>query len=320
MKKQNKKELLKNNKNAIICLVVGIVIGVVAMYIMWPDRITTLKDGSEVVASMKGKNITSDDLYQKYKEDGSIDTILEMIDTQILHDKYKLDDEATKWAKEQSESIYESYSNYYGMTKNDFLTQNGFETEKDFFARLESEYYYQHYYDEYVKNKISDDEINTFYNDSVFGPKDIYLFVNQEDSKSLESVITELKKGTSFDDIQSKFSNVNCMKYEGVTYKDAEKYSTDVIAATANLTKGKNSKVLQDSKYGNFVVYVVSEGKKEKLNDIKEDMLSIMVKNKQSSDETLYYKAFIELRNEYKVKISDTKLDKEYQDIVKKYK
>ena len=54
------KEFFKTNGKGII---IGLVVGVLVMYIFWPKRIAKLENGEEVSITVKDKTITADSLY-----------------------------------------------------------------------------------------------------------------------------------------------------------------------------------------------------------------------------------------------------------------
>ena len=61
-------------------LIAGVIISAIIVVIIWPDRIATLKDGSQNVATIKGINYTADELYEKMKDYYSVNQLLDMID------------------------------------------------------------------------------------------------------------------------------------------------------------------------------------------------------------------------------------------------
>lgn len=319
-KKSQKVNYLKKYSKELISLVIGLGIGIVIMLIIWPDRIAKLKDGSEVIVSVKGKSFTADDLYTELKTSGGLDALVNLMDQYILYDKYDLDKEADKFAKEQAEQIYTNYETYYGYTKEQFLSANGFTSEDEFLGYLKDEYYYQEYYDEYTESLIKDDEINDFYKDEVFGNKDIYIFSATTEDNDLEKVRKYLKKGKTLEQIKKKYSSVTADSYEKVTFKDASTYSQTVIDELKTLEKGEYSEVFEDTKYGYVVVYVVDEEEKAKLEDVKEGILELLVDEKQASDSKIYYQAFIALREEYGIKFKDTGFKEKYEEQIKQYK
>lgn len=321
-KNQKKKETIvnkiKDNKKELIFMFGGFAVGIILMLILWPSRIATLADGTQEVASVNNKSFTADDLYTELKSSGGLDALINLIDQYILYEKYDLDDEAAEFADEQSEQIYTTYETYYGYTKDQFLTANGFEDEEEFLKYLRDEYYYQNYYDEYTETLIDEDDISDYYKDEVFGDKDIYLFsASSEDD--LEGVLNYLEKGKTYDQITDKYTSVTANSYEVVTFKDSSTYSANVIEELTTLSAGEYSEIVEDTTYGYFIVYVVSEEDKADLEDIREDIIEILVDDLQSEDSNIYYQAFIALRKEYGLTFSDTGLQSEYEELVSQY-
>ena len=62
------------------------------------------------------------------------------------------------------------YEENYGLTKEKFLTQNGFDSEDEFIEFLTLDYLRNKYYEEYIASQISDEEIEKYYNENVFAP------------------------------------------------------------------------------------------------------------------------------------------------------
>lgn len=322
VKKKEKKEnkiikWVKNNYKFIVCFLVGLAIGIVGMFIANGNKTAKLKDGSNVVVSLKGKNITAEDVYDELKEHSGLDAALNLVDDYIVNDYYDgKDKEAMENAKEQAEEIYTSYENYYGLTKEQFLESNNFSDEKEFLEYLANDYLYQLYYDEYTKTLIKDDEVKTYYDNNAFGDYKVYIF-SASTSSELDKVKKELKKGTK----PSKIDVKNVTKSEEtITYKDAANYSDTFIKTMKELKKGKYSEAFNDDRLGSTIIYVTSVAEKAKMDDIKDDILDLIVDNRQAADNTLYYKAFIKIRNDYKIEFKDSKFEKEYSELVKQYK
>lgn len=318
-KKSVKSNWLLDNKRELIFLVVGLVIGVLVMFVLWPDRVATLKSGEEVVVEVKGKQFTADELYEKLKGTSGLDQLIDMVDSYILHEKYDFKEEAAKFAEEQSETIYTTYKNYYGYTKDDFLGANGFDSEKDFLDYLNNEYYYQEYYKEYVTNTITDKEVSDYYKSSVFGEKQVYIFSAGTEENDLENVRKYLKKGKTIDQIKKKYPKVTATTVDAMKYTDTDSYSENILSNVASTKKGNYSKVFQDDTLGYVVVYVVDEKETPKLEDVTDEVVSLLVKKKQSGDEKLYYQAFIQLRKDYGIKFNDTVMEDSYKKLVKNY-
>ena len=94
----------------IILFIVGFLIAtLIFRCIFWPDRIATLKDGSQPVAKLKSKTITADDLYTEMKQYYSVNVLLNTIDDIILSKKYPSDNEMEEKVKSTAEYYYSTY-------------------------------------------------------------------------------------------------------------------------------------------------------------------------------------------------------------------
>lgn len=329
MKKESKKNkkgsnvinILRINVKNITWALVGLAVGILIMSIMWPERIASLKNGEEVILEIKGHTFTADDLYKELKVSNANETLFNMVDLAILKDKYPdIESEASEFASNQSTTIYTTYQTYYGYTKEDFLSSNGFNTEDDFLTYLKEQYYYQKYYDEYVESIITEKEIKKYYKESVFGEKAVYIFSSTENENDLEKIRSGLKDKKTFNELKEKYSSVTAQSYDAVTYKDTSTFSQTVLNKIAQTSKGKYSEVFTDANLGNVVVYAVSEKEKDKLEDIKDEIIDILVKDKQETDDKLYYQAFIQLRKDFDLDIKDTELKDFYEASIKQYK
>ncbi len=310
----------RNNAKSFVFLVAGIVIGVLILGAFWPKRVVKLNNGEEVIVDVGNKRITANELYDKLMESNGTEAVFNLVDSYLLKEKYPdLENEAIEFANEQSETIYATYQNYYGYTKEQFLASNGFKDEQAFKDRLQEEFYYEKYYNEYVAGTLKEKEIKDYYKKSVFGEKSIYLFAS-ESKDDLEKVRSELKKNVSFSDIKSKYTSVSCISFDSVTFKDTQSLSETVLEKVLKTSKGKYTEVFSDDAYKNAVVYIVDEKEKAKIEDVRSDIVDILVKSKQESDAKLYYQAFIKLRQDNNLTIYDTKLKDLYDENVKQYK
>lgn len=328
MKKNNKKnkngnniiDFMKDKKSQIGCLVVGAIIGALVMIPFFPKRITTLANGEQVLVQIDGKKITADEFYSKLKL-GHSDTLFSMVDEYILESKYPdLEEDANAYAEKNAEEIYTTYESYYGYTKEQFLAGNGFDDEEDFFDYLKEQFYYQTYYDEYVDKTITDKEIDKYYKDHVFGERAAYVFTIEEDYAQLDKVRDDLKKGKTFTKIQEKYQSVHSYNYETINFTDTTTLSQTILDKIGKTKKGKYSDIFKDDMYGYVVVYVADAKSKPSLEDVKSQIVEMIRVEKQENDESLYYKAFIDLREDYNMVIYDTELKDNYEEAKKEFK
>lgn len=316
----NKKgNIITNNIKFIVGFCVGAILVGVIMFIMWPQRIAKLSNGEEEIVRIGDHSVTANDLYDEFKKGGSLDATINIVDQYILTEKYDLDSEAKKYAEEESVNIYKEFQEYYGYSKVEFLDANGFKDEDNFLEYLYYEYYYKRYLNDYAKDLITDDDINDFYKDDVFGDKKVVLFSSTNDEKMLENIRKALKKGTSISSIKKKYSNATVNELT-LSYKNYSDYSEDLWKQVKNLDKGKYSEIVEDGVLGSVVVYISSTSDKPNLKDIKDEVVGVISTKMQNEDKNFYYEALIELRNTYNVEFKETKLKKEYEEFVKSHK
>ena len=300
--------------------------------IFWPDRIATLKDGTQPIATLGDKTITADDLYEDMKKYYSVNVFLNKVDDIILTEKYPTNDEMESEVKSTADYYFTTYEKNYNMTKEAFLSQYGFSSEQDFFDNLRLDYRRNKYYDNYVLDLITDKEVQKYYDDEVFGDVDSkHILVsiksdNDEDGLSDEEakklakeIIAELDKGTSWDDVIEKYK-------DQIISEDLGYNAFNASLESAYLKECKDLKVETYSKtpvltsYGYHIVYKKAQKDKPTLDDVKDDIKDILAKEKKNADTNLYYKALIQMREDAKLEFTDTKLKEEYQKYISQYK
>ena len=346
-KKESKKEEKKVNKVsddkvfkmleffdkyrlAIYGAVGGILITILVVIIIWPDRIATLKDGTQPVAEIDGYTVTADDLYEDMKELYSISSLLDKIDNKILEKKYPETDDMNDEIKETAENYYNAYKQYYQADKETFLSNNGFGSEKAFLEYLKLQYRRNTYAKDYIKTLISDKDVEKYYNDNVYGDintKHILVKVDSsasdEDKKKAEDlakeIISKLNNGKSFDDVKEEYKDQ--ITYEELGYKSYNaNLESAYMEAMQKLDDNSYSKEPVKTSYGYHVIYRIDQKEKPSLDDVKEEIIDSLVSEKQSSDKNISYIALEKMREEAGLKFSDTVLEKKYNTYMSQYK
>lgn len=105
-----------------------------------------------------------------------------------------------------------------------------------------------------------------------------------------------------------------------ISFADYADYSDEFLKNLYSLKKGETSKVFADGNSGEALIYVESAEEKPKLEDIKDELKETLAKKKDNEDEKIYYKAFIELREEKGLKFNDTEYKDMYDKYIKNYK
>lgn len=323
-------EFFDKYRLAIYGAVGGILITVLVVVIIWPDRIATLKDGTQPVAEIDGYTVTADDLYEDMKDVYSISSLLDKIDNKILVEKYPETDEMNDELKQQAESYYSAYKQYYKMDKETFLSNNGFGSEKAFLEYLRLQYRRNKYAEDYIKTLISDKEVEKYYEDKVYGDintKHILVKVDSsasdEDKKKAEDlakeIISKLNDGKSFDDVKEEYKDQ--ITYEELGYKSYNaNLESAYMEAMQKLENNSYSKEPVKTSYGYHVIYRIDQKEKPALEDVKEEIIDSLVSEKKSEDKNISYVALDKMREESGLKFSDTVLEKKYNTYMSQYK
>ncbi len=335
-KKDNRNVLEKidDNRKMILCGVVCFLLATLLFRcILWPDRIATLKDGTQPVATVDGVTITADELYEDMKKIYSVNYLLNKVDTLVLDKIYETTDELKEEIDEMAESYYSMYESYYGYTKEQFLSSNGFANEKDFVEYLTLDKKRNDYYNEYVEKMVSDKEIEKYYKDEVFGDVDSkHILVNikksenaedglsEEDAeKKAKEIIKKLDNGTSWEDIIKEYKDYITDEELGYQAFNAS-LEASYLKELKDLKVKSYSKTPVKTSYGYHIVYKIDQKEKPELDDVKDDVIDILAAKikAEDPDKKLYTEALAKMREEYKLEFSDSKFADEYKDAIKK--
>lgn len=296
-------------------------------------KIATLKNGEEVVAKLNGKSITAEQLYDELKSQGGASVLTNMIDEYIVNKEVKTDDDAKSYADSQLNSYKQSYKSY-GQDFSAALKSAGYSGEDDFKDALITEYKKQVVTENYVKDELTDSEIEKYYDDNIFGDieaRHILISPNTKDDmsdeekeeaekkakKEAENIIKKLDKGEKFADLAKEYSDDEGTASKGgkltVTYGSVV---DEFWEGCTELKDGEYSKEPVKSEYGYHIIYRIKQKEKPSLDKVKDDVIDDLTQEKISSDTTLQTKALVALRKKYDLDIADDELKKSYDDSV----
>jgi len=323
-------EFIDKYKLAIYGTVAGILVTVFIVIIIWPDRIAKLEDGTEPVAEIDGLIVTADDLYEDMKAVYSVSYLLDKIDSAILEELYPETDEMKDDIQNDAENYYNVYEQYYGTTKEEFLSGNGFATENEFLEYLTLQYRRNEYAEDYIKSLVTDKEIEDYYNDEVYGDintKHILVKVASDatDDEKTEAenlakeIISKLDDGKTFDEVKEEYAD--SITYEELGYKA---YNASLESAymeeMESLSNESYSKTPVKTSYGYHVVYRIDQKEKPSLDDVKEEVIETIADTKAAEDTNLAYIALDKMRTEAGIKFHDTVLEEKYNTYISQYK
>lgn len=314
---------------AIYGVIGGVLATVLVVILIWPDRIAKLENGLEPVASIDGLTVTAEDLYEDMKEIYSVNNLLDIIDNKILEEKYPETDEMNTELNDQAENYYNMYNQYYGYSKEEFLTKSGFGSERAFIEYLRLQYRRTQYTDDYIKEQITDKEIEKYYEDKVYGDintKHILVKVSSsatdEEKKEAENlakeIITKLNEGKSFDEVKDEYKDK--ITYEELGYKTYNaSLESAYMEAMQKLENNSYTKEPVQTSYGYHVIYRIDQKEKPALKDVKEEIITSLVSEHKSKDTSVQYKALDKMREDAKLKFTDTVLEKKYETYKSQY-
>ena len=314
---------------AIYGVIGGVLATVLVVILIWPDRIAKLENGLEAVASIDGLTVTAEDLYEDMKEIYSVNNLLDIIDNKILEEKYPETDEMNTELNDQAENYYNMYNQYYGYSKEEFLTKSGFGSERAFIEYLRLQYRRTQYTDDYIKEQITDKEIEKYYEDKVYGDintKHILVKVSSsatdEEKKEAENlakeIITKLNEGKSFDEVKDEYKDK--ITYEELGYKAYNaSLESAYMEAMQKLENNSYTKEPVQTSYGYHVIYRIDQKEKPALKDVKEEIITSLVSEHKSKDTSVQYKALDKMREDAKLKFTDTVLEKKYETYKSQY-
>ena len=324
---------LDKNRYVIYAFLGGVLITVLIAMIIWPDRIATLKNGEQPIVKVGKETYTADELYENMKDYYSVSLLLDQIDSDLLTKLYPEDEEMTKEVNSNAEYYLNMYNQYYGYTKEEFLSSNGFSNYNEFLEYLKLDYRRNKHLDDYVEKNLTDNEIQKYYDENVFGDintqhvlVEISTDIDDEDGlkdedakKIADEIITKLNDGTSWETIQEEYKDQ--ITYEDLGYQTWNaSLEQSFMTALKEMEDNTYSEEPVKTSYGYHIIYRLDQKETPSLKDVKTTIIKNLVTSKKSEDENLLYKSLISLREENKMDFSDTVMKDKYDTYCKQYK
>lgn len=303
-------------------------------------KVPKLKNGDEAVVTMKDGDISVEELYSEMKEKYALDMLITKIDTAILNNVYKTDDEEKNYIDKQLETIKYYYETYYKSQYKSFqeyLTQNGVESEDELKENIRLTYKRNKAIKDYVKSIITDKEIAKYYDEEIFGDisaSHILIKPEYDDNasdeekkeaekkalKEAKEVIAKLKKGEDFAELAKEYSDDSSNSKSGGKLADFN-HGQMVEAfedAAKELKVGSYTTTPVKTEFGYHIILKTAQKDKPALKEVKDDIISDLTDEKLKDDSTLEVTALVELRKKHKVEIQDKDIKKLYEAYVEK--
>lgn len=338
--KENKERLIDNTPFVVMTCIALILLATLIFSIVY-KRVPTTKDGSQIVASVKGKTITADDLYKSLKNDNGTNTLISMIDEYISEKEVKVDEDDEEYV-ESVVDYYKDYAKQYETDLATFLTNyvglTGIENEEEFYDFVMKDYKKSLAVVQYIGDQASEKELKEYYNGNYSDKQTvkhilIQLDTEEEDTEKADEeayeraleIIEKLDKVDSdkldkkFEEYAKEYSDDTETYDNGGLIEDFQKKEVEeeFYNASAELKNGKYTKEPVKTSYGYHIILKVDSEKVESFKKLKDQVKEDYANAKLSEDTTLQVSAWDELRKEYKLKFNDDVVKKEYNKTIK---
>ena len=275
-------------------------------------KIPKLANGEEAVVSFKKEEtaISATDLYNNIKKKYALSSLIDMIDSKILLEKYA--DKASD-AEKEADSQIENIKKYY-------VNEQGKYDEEQLLTAIKQIY------------GIDSLKVEKYYKDEVAGDisaKHILITpkttddMSDEDKKKAEDealktakeVINKLNKGEDFDKLAKEYSNDDSNKDNGgdLGYFNKGAMVEEFEKAAYALKLNTYTKEPVKTKFGYHIILKTGEKEKASLDSQKDTIREKLAKEKREADAAYAIEAMVEIRKSYGMKIQDDELAKQYE-------
>ena len=315
-------------------VIAGVIIISILLFVLIgvSTKNTKTKNGDDIVAKIKGKTITADDLYKKLKESNGRNVAINMIDEYILDKEYKTTDDMN----DSVEATIQNYKNTYGDNYKAFLEYNGINSDAELKSLLVKNEKLTKAVENYVKNNLTDKEMKKYYEEKIVGDisaRHILISFDYDDDasdddiknakeaakKEAESLIERIKNGEDFIALAKEYSDDEGSKEDGgnLGYFNTGEMVKEFEEAAYALNVNEYTTKPVESTYGYHIIMKTGEKEKVSYKKAKDTIIEKLIEEKKNNDSAINEKALIYLREKYNLKIKDKSIKKDYNDYIK---
>ena len=280
----------------------------------------------ELVAKYGSNQISTNDLYKKLKEKNGLDTILNEVDKDILNKLYKKNTAEDEYYQKELNTLMVTYQTRYSSTYStfdEFITKVlGLKNQTEVEEAIRLNYKKRQATQEYLKNTITDKEINDEYQKEKGEIKASHILIAPENSSDAakkkaksfaQELIKRIEKGESFEKLAKEYSKDSKEKGGDLGFVNLDSLTKNFREALDKLKINEMTKEPVETEYGYHIILKTAEKKKASLKELREKIIEKLVKNKIEKDySVIQAKALIDLRKKNKFKLYDIDLEKQY--------
>ena len=298
------------------------------------SKSTKLSNGEEVVASIDGKDFTSNELYDALKDKYGTSVLINLVDSYIANKELEDNEDANVYADSMI-SQYKLQYEQYGMDFNQALSSAGYSSIDAFKEVLISDYKMNEVTKNYLKDTVTDKEIKKYYDEKISEELDVkHILIipdvkegaTDDEKKEAEDVaynktvdlINMLNQGADFEQLAKDNSQDTASAANGGVINNVTKegYVTEFYNAAYALEEGKYTTTPVKSEYGYHIIYLVKKNEKESIDNLKDTIKDSIVTEKLKNDQNLQMATWDKIRSKYNLKINDTNLKNTYKSTI----
>lgn len=297
--------------------------------------IPKLENGEEVVAEINDKKFTTTELYEKLKDEGGYSVLMNMIDKHIISVEFTDEEGAKAYANTQ----YTYLKNQYTANNQDLdemIKSSAYGSVQNFKDDIMEDYKRTKVAEKYIIDNLTEDEINKYYKDEIFGTMTVkhILIIPKYESGATEDVISkaktdalnkakdlikQIKEGADFEKLAKENSDDTATAVNGGLFENFSKETTDAAfwAASYKLSNDTYTTTPVESAYGYHIIYKVSSKEKPTLEESKNKINSAIANTKLNSSATAIDSYWVKIREKYNLNIIDSNIETKYNDTKK---
>ena len=280
----------------------------------------------ELVAKYGSNQISTNDLYKKLKEKNGLDTILNEVDKDILNKLYKKNTAEDEYYQKELNTLMVTYQTRYSSTYStfdEFITKVlGLKNQTEVEEAIRLNYKKRQATQEYLKNTITDKEINDEYQKEKGEIKASHILIAPENSSDAakkkaksfaQELIKRIEKGESFEKLAKEYSKDSKEKGGDLGFVNLDSLTKNFREALDKLKINEMTKEPVETEYGYHIILKTGEKKKASLKELREKIIQKLVKNKiEKNYSVTQAQALIDLRKKNKFNLYDIDLEKQY--------
>ena len=319
-----------------------LILGVCSLLLCGCGKIPTLSNGDEAVVTFKeDEMISANDFYEEIKNSFGLDTLLNMIDKHIFEAEFP--DEMENGEAYAEAAIDQLRTNY--ETEEELLQAlqyYGYQTVEAYQNFVYISYMQNVAIEAYVKNNITEEELQDYYDNDVYPDMTIsHILITPDVTDDMSDEEKEEAENTAKEQIENIIDELNEAKdngedIESTFAKLAKEYSEDddtkddggnlgeinigsldsnydeLIKAANSLKDGEYSTEVITTELGYHVILKTKTGEKASYDDSVDTMKDAITEDKLNSDQSLMVDAIRYYRDLYELDIVDSELDNQY--------